>query len=67
MDACPHCSSTSGYKRKVSFKAVRSYGWDGDVLETDQWQITSQTLARCNDCGRSVEHEIVSEKARGRG
>lgn len=52
--ACPHCGGTSGFTTHIIFKAVRSTSWDGKSVDTDDYQVTSETNPKCADCGRPV-------------
>jgi hypothetical protein len=58
LDCCPHCGSTAGYVRKIRLKAVRVTGWDGDPIDTDSYELTSQSGAKCYDCGKPVQATI---------
>lgn len=51
---CPHCGGKSGYVTKIQYKAMRLTGWDLRDVDTDSFQVISETDARCEDCGAPV-------------
>lgn len=62
LDCCPHCGSTAGYVRKIRLKAIRVTAWDGDPIDTDSYELTSQSGAKCYDCGKSVQAVLDASK-----
>lgn len=62
LDGCPHCGSTAGYVRKIRLKAIRVTGWDGDPIDTDSYELTSQSGAKCYDCGKSVQAALDASR-----
>lgn len=54
ISECPHCSGKSGFRTNVVFKAVRVYDWTGQDVDTENYDLTSETNPKCLDCEKSV-------------
>lgn len=54
IECCPHCGTRSGFVTNVVFSAERSYTWDNQDVDTDNYSLRRETSPRCVDCGRSV-------------
>lgn len=61
--ACPHCGGKNGILTNVVFKAVRVTTWDGKDADTDNYQLLSETDARCLDCLQPVRRAFKDLKA----
>lgn len=54
VTGCPHCGGQSGFTTNITFKATRSSSWDGRSVDTDAYEVMSETNPKCADCGRPV-------------
>lgn len=52
--SCPHCGGRSGFLTNIVFKAKRIHTWDGQDVDTDGYEVASETNPRCMDCGKAV-------------
>lgn len=49
------CGGRNGVTTHIRFKAIRTYSWDGQDGDTDNYTVTSETNARCSDCDKPVK------------
>jgi hypothetical protein len=38
----------------IAFKAKRLYTWDGQDVDTENYEVASETCPQCSDCGKAV-------------
>lgn len=61
-DKCPHCGGRSGFYTNMISSCNRSYQWNGNEIDTDNFRITSESKPKCSDCGEPL-NKVVKVKA----
>lgn len=54
VESCPHCGGESGFITNIVFKARRLTSWGGMDLDTEGYEVASETDPRCVDCNKPV-------------
>lgn len=57
--SCPHCGGRNGFFTNIVLQAERSYSWDGEEVDTENYTQKSEANPRCSDCGKSVRSAIA--------